>query len=79
MGVDNLSKIRNKIKRQELYRGAKIEKSKVKLAQRKERAQAEKQDPKLKGVQLHIPPISRCILTYIIILGTTENKYPSYS
>jgi hypothetical protein len=50
MGVDNVSKIRNKIKRQELYRGAKIEKSKAKLAQRKERAQAEMQDPKLKEV-----------------------------
>ena len=56
MGVDNLSKIRNKIKRQELYRGAKIEKGKAKIAQRKERAQAEEQDPKLKEVQLDIPP-----------------------
>jgi hypothetical protein len=51
MGVDNVSKIRNKVKRQELYRGAKIEKSKAKREQRKERAIAEKQDPKLKEVQ----------------------------
>ena len=50
MGVENVSKVRNKIKRQELYRGAKIEKSKAKLALRKERAQAENQDPKLKEV-----------------------------
>jgi len=48
MGVDNASKVRNKIKRQELYRDSKIEKSKSKLAQRKERAEAEKLDPKLK-------------------------------
>jgi len=51
MGVDNVSKIRNKLKRQELHRSSKIEKSKAKLTQRKERAQAEKQDPKLKEVQ----------------------------
>jgi hypothetical protein len=51
MGVDNISKIRNKIKRQELYRNSKIEKSKAKVAQRKERAQAEKIDPKLKEVR----------------------------
>ena len=51
MGVDNVSKIRNKLKRQELYRNSKVEKSKAKLTQRKERAQAEKQDPKLKEVQ----------------------------
>ena len=50
MGAINVSKVRNKIKRQELYRSAKIEKSKAKVAQRKERAQAEKQDPKLKEV-----------------------------
>ena len=51
MGVDNLSKVRNKIKRQELYRNSKIEKSKSKITQRKERAQAEKLDPKLKEAQ----------------------------
>jgi hypothetical protein len=50
MGAENVSKIRNKIKRQELYRSSKIEKSKAKLSQRKERAQAEKLDPKLKEV-----------------------------
>ena len=54
MGVDNVSKIRNKIKRQELYRNSKIEKLKAKLAQRKERAQAEELDPKLKEVQSKI-------------------------
>ena len=52
MGVDNnVSKVQNKIKRQDMYRGAKIEKSKAKVARRKERAQAEKLDPKLKEVQ----------------------------
>jgi len=50
MGVDNISKVRNKIQRQELYRNSKIEKSKSKLALRKERAQAEKLEPKLKEV-----------------------------
>ena len=59
MGVDNLSNVRNKIKRQELYRDAKIEKSKAKLAQRKERAQAEKQDPNLKEVQTSYIPYFR--------------------
>jgi len=50
MGVDNVSKIRNKIKRQELYRSAKLEKAKAKLAERKERAREEKLNPKLKEV-----------------------------
>ena len=51
MGADNLSKIRNKLKRQELYRNEKHEKSKAKLNERKERAKAEKLDPKLKEAQ----------------------------
>jgi hypothetical protein len=51
MGVDYLPKIRNKIKRQELYRNSKIEKSESTITQRKERAQAEKIDPKLKEAQ----------------------------
>jgi hypothetical protein len=50
MGVDNVSKIRNKIKRQELYRNAKVEKAKAKLAQRKDRVRAEELNPKLKEV-----------------------------
>lgn len=73
MGVVNVSKVRNKIKRQELYKSAKVEKSKAKLTQRKERAQAEKQDPKLKEVQ---PPSIFCC---ILITGTIKNKHPSYS
>jgi len=50
MGVDTLSKIKNKIKRQQVYRDAKHEKHKQKLTERKARAQAEKVDPKLKEV-----------------------------
>jgi len=56
MGVDNLPKLQNKIKRQELYRNSKIEKSKSKITQRKERAQAEKLDPKLKEAQPMLRP-----------------------
>jgi hypothetical protein len=52
MGVDNIPKIKNKIKRKELFRDAKIEKSKKKLAERKERARAEKLNPKLKEVKI---------------------------
>jgi ribosome production factor 1 len=44
------SKIRNKIKRQDIFRNGKLEKSKAKLAERKQRAHAEKQDPNLKEV-----------------------------
>lgn len=50
MGVDNISKVRNKLKRQELFKDSKIAKAKKKLAERKERAQAEKLNPKLKEV-----------------------------
>jgi hypothetical protein len=50
-GGDALSKIKNKIKRQQLYRDAKHEKHKQKLAERKARAQVEKADPKLKEVR----------------------------
>jgi len=49
MAGDNLPEIRNKIKRQNAYRTAKIEKTKAKLVKRKERAQAEKLDPTLKA------------------------------
>src|ERR1700738_2546933 len=55
MGVDNISKIRNKVKRHELFRNARIEKSKAKLAERKQRAQAEKFHPKLKEEHEHLP------------------------
>ena len=72
MGLDNISKIRNKIKRQDVYRGSKIEKAKAKLTQRKERAQAEKLDPKLKEVKRLFNA-----LTYMV--GAIEDKYPSYS
>jgi len=50
MGVDNIPKIKNKIKRRELFRDAKIQKAKKKLTERKERTRAEKLDPKLKEV-----------------------------
>jgi lipid II:glycine glycyltransferase (peptidoglycan interpeptide bridge formation enzyme) len=50
MGVTNLSEIKNKIKRQQKFRSTKIEKVKAKLSERKQRAQAEKLDPKLKEV-----------------------------
>ena|SRR5579862_1677634 len=51
MAVDNISKIKNKIKRQELFKDSKISKAKKKLAERKERAHAEKLNPKLKEVK----------------------------
>jgi hypothetical protein len=57
MGVDNISMIRNKVKRQELFRNARIEKSKAKVAERKQRAQAEKLHPKLKEVHEHLPRV----------------------
>jgi ribosome production factor 1 len=52
MGAENFSKIRNKLKRREIFRNGKVEKSKAKVAERKQRAQAEKQDPKLKEVTI---------------------------
>ena len=56
MAGDSLPEIRNKIKRQNVCRTAKLEKAKVKLAKRKERAQAEKLDPKLKEACFsHLP------------------------
>jgi hypothetical protein len=51
MGVTNLSEVKNKIKRQQKFRSTKVDKAKAKLAERKQRAQAEKLDPKLKEVQ----------------------------
>jgi hypothetical protein len=69
MGVDNISQIKNKIKRKELFRDAKIEKSKKKLAERKERARAEKLNPKLKEVK-HTKTFSRANA------GTTKDEYP---
>jgi hypothetical protein len=50
MAGENLSAIRNKIKRRTVYRSAKLEKTKAKLAKRNAQAQAEKLDPKLKEV-----------------------------
>jgi predicted phage gp36 major capsid-like protein len=54
MGVTNLSEVKNKIKRQQKFRSTKVEKAKAKLAEQKQRAQAEKLDPKLKEVQIPI-------------------------
>jgi hypothetical protein len=51
MGVTNLSEVKNKVKRQQKFRSNKVDKAKAKLAERKQRAQAEKLDPKLKEVQ----------------------------
>jgi hypothetical protein len=48
MTGDNVPGIRNKIKRQAVYRSAKVEKAKAKFSKRKERAEAETLDPKLK-------------------------------
>jgi hypothetical protein len=48
--VTNLSEVKNKIKRQQKFRSNKVEKLKAKQAERKQRAQAEKLDPKLKEV-----------------------------
>ena len=50
MAVDNISEIRNKVKRQQLHVTAKMEKAKAKRVSRKARAEAEKADPKLKEV-----------------------------
>jgi hypothetical protein len=50
MAGKDMSAIRNKIKRRTVYRSAKLEKTKAKLDKRKEQAQAEKLDPKLKEV-----------------------------
>jgi hypothetical protein len=72
MGADTLSKIKNKIKRQQLFRDAKHEKHKQKLAVRKTRAQAEKADPKLKEVQfrdLFPADVDVCI-------GAAQDQYP---
>lgn len=63
MAGDNLSEIRNKINRQKVYRSAKLEKAKAKLAKRKEQAQAEKLDPKLKEVNFHYSFSSQAKLT----------------
>ena len=57
MAIDNISEIRNKVKRQQLHITSKMEKAKAKRAARKERAEAEKADPKLKEV--HNPFHSR--------------------
>ena len=59
MAGDNLPEIRNKIKRQNVYRTAKLEKAKAKLAKRKERAQAEKLDPKLKEAFFFLLPSAK--------------------
>jgi hypothetical protein len=72
MGVTNLSEVKNKIKRQQKFRSIKVDKAKAKLAERKQRAQAEKLDPKLKEVQ----PAPYRVLIYP---GTTKNKYPCYT
>jgi ribosome production factor 1 len=72
MGVDNISKIRNKLKRQELFRNSKIEKSKAKIAERKQRAQAEKLDPKLKEVYPPNPLTQERVKTNIP--ATLENQ-----
>ena len=71
MGLDNVSKVRNKIKRQELYRNSKIEKSKSKITLRKERAQSEKLDPKLKEAPPHKSNVNDS--------GTTKDKHPCNS
>ena len=59
MAGDSLPEIRNKIKRQNVYRTAKLEKAKAKLAKRKERAQAEKLDPKLKEACFFLLPSAK--------------------
>ena len=46
----DISNIRNKGKRQELYRTSKIEKAKARRSLRKDRAKAEELNPKLKEV-----------------------------
>ena len=43
--VSIISKVRNKMKQQELYRNSRIQKSKSRITLRKERAQSEKLDP----------------------------------
>ena len=50
MGIDNISEIRNKVKRQQLHVTSKMEKAKAKRVARKARAEAEEADPKLKEV-----------------------------
>jgi hypothetical protein len=49
----DVSEIRNKVKRQDQYRASKIEKAKTKRALRKDRAKAEELNPKLKEARFN--------------------------
>ena len=51
MKTNENPKPKNKIRRQTLYRTSKIEKAKTKLAERRDRAKAETENPKLKEVK----------------------------